>query len=317
MSSSLPSQKSASAAAAPTNQASFEFTKRKRWADLLISELADTCIFILSSTLKIYYCNPAVNDLLGWKEGDLVDHDFTDLVNPDDQAIFRASFEESLGGNKELLSYVRLKCGTPATTYPFMPMKEVLFEVKGYPRFAVENNPASGCQCFFAMAKPYMSRNMTMLNTLMELQLENEHLQTKLTALKSKQHTTAPPSLYSTSSALFTQQRQQADNSSPYYLGSDPVKTPIKSTFDSSALSINPGDDIDTEEGQKKKKLKKMHPTEQYVCVTCGRTDSPEWRKGPLGPKTLCNACGLRWAKQMRKTDDPGEASTGAVTEAS
>ncbi len=26
-----------------------------------------------------------------------------------------------------------------------------------------------------------------------------------------------------------------------------------------------------------------------HVCVTCGRTDSPEWRKGPLGPKTLCN----------------------------
>jgi hypothetical protein len=28
-----------------------------------------------------------------------------------------------------------------------------------------------------------------------------------------------------------------------------------------------------------------------HVCVTCGRTDSPEWRKGPLGPKTLCNVC--------------------------
>ena len=39
----------------------------------------------------------------------------------------------------------------------------------------------------------------------------------------------------------------------------------------------------------------------QHVCVTCGRTDSPEWRKGPKGPKTLCNACGLRWAKQVRK----------------
>jgi hypothetical protein len=28
------------------------------------------------------------------------------------------------------------------------------------------------------------------------------------------------------------------------------------------------------------------------VCRDCGRTDSPEWRKGPEGPKTLCNACG-------------------------
>ena len=29
------------------------------------------------------------------------------------------------------------------------------------------------------------------------------------------------------------------------------------------------------------------------VCRDCGRTDSPEWRKGPEGPKTLCNACGM------------------------
>jgi len=26
--------------------------------------------------------------------------------------------------------------------------------------------------------------------------------------------------------------------------------------------------------------------------------------KGPAGPKTLCNACGLRWAKQVRKVDE-------------
>lgn len=41
-----------------------------------------------------------------------------------------------------------------------------------------------------------------------------------------------------------------------------------------------------------------------HVCVTCGRTDSPEWRKGPLGPKTLCNvifktlADLCRWSQQ-------------------
>jgi len=25
--------------------------------------------------------------------------------------------------------------------------------------------------------------------------------------------------------------------------------------------------------------MRKSHNAEQYVCVTCGRTDSPEWRK--------------------------------------
>lgn len=32
-----------------------------------------------------------------------------------------------------------------------------------------------------------------------------------------------------------------------------------------------------------------------------GTLESPEWRKGPGGPKTLCNACGLRWAKKEKK----------------
>ncbi|KAL6583244.1 hypothetical protein OROMI_005322 [Orobanche minor] len=29
-------------------------------------------------------------------------------------------------------------------------------------------------------------------------------------------------------------------------------------------------------------------------CAHCGITKTPQWRAGPLGPKTLCNACGVR-----------------------
>jgi hypothetical protein len=61
------------------------------------------------------------------------------------------------------------------------------------------------------------------------------------------------------------------------------------------------------EEESAKKKAKRRHVGEQFVCRTCGRTDSPEWRKGPQGPKTLCNACGLRWAKLVRKGGEDGE----------
>lgn len=39
----------------------------------------------------------------------------------------------------------------------------------------------------------------------------------------------------------------------------------------------------------------------KYVCDECRVSESPEWRKGPKGPKTLCNACGLRWAKKTKK----------------
>ncbi|BGP24549.1 white collar 1 protein [Rhodotorula toruloides] len=53
---------------------------------------------------------------------------------------------------------------------------------------------------------------------------------------------------------------------------------------------------------KKKKALHAKAPppkagTGQRSCANCGRTSSAEWRSGPTGPKTLCNACGLRWSK--------------------
>jgi hypothetical protein len=31
------------------------------------------------------------------------------------------------------------------------------------------------------------------------------------------------------------------------------------------------------------------------ACAHCGSRETPMWRDGPVGPKTLCNACGIRW----------------------
>lgn len=37
------------------------------------------------------------------------------------------------------------------------------------------------------------------------------------------------------------------------------------------------------------------------VCHSCGNSDTPEWRRGPDGARTLCNACGLHFAKLVRR----------------
>lgn len=59
----------------------FEFPKRKRWADLLLTELVDDVAFVLSPSYKIMYCGTAVTELLGWKDIGLSDLDFLDLVS--------------------------------------------------------------------------------------------------------------------------------------------------------------------------------------------------------------------------------------------
>lgn len=49
-------------------------------------------------------------------------------------------------------------------------------------------------------------------------------------------------------------------------------------------------------------------------CANCGRTDSPEWRVGPSGQRSLCNACGLRWAKATRTANARQNSNTGSST---
>lgn len=44
-------------------------------------------------------------------------------------------------------------------------------------------------------------------------------------------------------------------------------------------------------------------------CVHCHNTETPLWRTGPDGPKTLCNACGVRFkkGKLVLYKDDAGK----------
>lgn len=52
----------------------------------------------------------------------------------------------------------------------------------------------------------------------------------------------------------------------------------------------------------KKKKVKtnpasetNQNPQTVRKCMHCEITKTPQWRSGPMGPKTLCNACGVRF----------------------
>lgn len=42
-------------------------------------------------------------------------------------------------------------------------------------------------------------------------------------------------------------------------------------------------------------------PRRPKRCVECCTTKTPEWRNGPEGPRSLCNVCGLLYAKYLRE----------------
>ncbi|WEW59126.1 hypothetical protein PRK78_004595 [Emydomyces testavorans] len=48
-------------------------------------------------------------------------------------------------------------------------------------------------------------------------------------------------------------------------------------------------------------KKRRGKPAPPGRCHSCSRSETPEWRRGPDGARTLCNACGLHYAKLTRK----------------
>jgi len=45
-------------------------------------------------------------------------------------------------------------------------------------------------------------------------------------------------------------------------------------------------------------------------CHSCNIAETPEWRRGPDGARTLCNACGLHYAKVSKKQKQAQEEAT-------
>ncbi|GAC93542.1 hypothetical protein PHSY_001107 [Pseudozyma hubeiensis SY62] len=230
----------------------------------------------------------------------------------------------------------------------------------------------SQLQCFFCSARPYPSKNTSMLDSFLELKLENE----KLRLLIADMDLTGPENEHDRNSfaaayhpdllkqelenetmaggwahpvnpmfgaaavgpdgrILPTQPVQQrpGHSSRQNSIGSHPTSPLMRgnSARDDvlTGLGVSAGDDSDDEAAgmlgnangvgadgtgnaadDARRKKKPKQDDGDHVCTDCGRVDSPEWRKGPLGPKTLCNACGLRWAKKIkRKGGDPNMAA--------
>lgn len=175
---SITSKLPVSAQAPPT----FEFMRRKRWADLLINELSEGIIFVLSHSGKVLFCSHSVYELLGWRDEELVDRDIFDwmqralirpigltfigltivcLITEADRDTFRACLSDCSLSDRDMQAYARLSCkpDQPLLMIAAPSPPSVLFEFLARPHIVPgEHIP----RCIFAVAKPTPSRNTAM-----------------------------------------------------------------------------------------------------------------------------------------------------------
>ncbi|PPQ98850.1 hypothetical protein CVT24_003403 [Panaeolus cyanescens] len=357
----------------PADSSSFDFSKRKRWQDLLIAELDNAYPLILSREGKIAYCTPVLATRLGWKSSELLNLDFGSLLDSEDQTYFQAAFNETILEDHDSFEIVvRLKSGKEQglISEKNLSLKLKCSAIQNYGPFEQSTSNQSGgaglgetrssCEFALLIAMPFFSKNTETLHPVVDLnaqiirhveriaELRNYLPPDTLSKLLNPGSGSQTASMYATSSLhtdslesgsafKVTQALSNVASASghawkPLDAPSIQLPTVLSGSFgdlhfgeedmdvDKMPFSYEPthpasfnldNDSVtQSEEGSKKKKLKRTQAgVDLHVCITCGRTDSPEWRKGPQGPKTLCNACGLRWAKQVRKKKDKATSS--------
>lgn len=69
-------------------------------------------------------------------------------------------------------------------------------------------------------------------------------------------------------------------------------------------------DELSTQEEKPVRRRGKKRKKPPTICLECGVGETPEWRRGPQGPRTLCNACGLRYAKRKKRKQQQIEKET-------
>ena len=339
-----------------------DFTKRRNWSQRVLEELKDF-LHILTPDGRILYVSSSSKHLTGYSSGELIGKFIADFIHTDDSGIFVREFNESIASGHPLRFFYRFRKVDGTYT---------IFESHGHPHLTSDaaafgpHNAARFCRGFFMMARPYPTKNASLLDSFLEHKIENERLTKRIADLRREEqeefeaqqrhfqkkqngHASVTPSNSQTESATpgsasmtstqsndykgmppqakptvsntaLTQQNLDEANASSKpdsindkmarYEGATHIETIEMltglryrdgersqgiSTGDASPALIR-GDagiaipvDKDNRLGDKKKKLK---VADEYVCTDCGTLDSPEWRKGPTGPKTLCNACG-------------------------
>ena len=342
-----------------------DFTKRRNWSQRVLEELKDF-LHILTPDGRILYVSSSGKSLTGYDPGELVGKFIVDFIHADDSGIFVREFNESIASGHPLRFFYRFRKADDTYT---------IFESHGHPHLTSDaaafgpHNAAGFCRGFFMMARPYPTKNASLLDSFLEHKIENERLTKRIADLRreeqeeleaqqrhfqkkqdghgsitpSNSQTTEgatpgsasmtsaqsndynampPPAKPSISNTALTQQNLDEANASSKpdsindkmaryegatHIDSIEMLTGLRYRDGERSQGISTGDaspalirgdagiaipvDKDSRIGDKKKKLK---VADEYVCTDCGTLDSPEWRKGPTGPKTLCNACGRK-----------------------
>ncbi|CEP08579.1 hypothetical protein [Parasitella parasitica] len=321
------------------NSSVSEFTRRKNWSTSILDCLRDV-VHVLNNDLRFVYCSAASSEFLGYKPSELVNHAFTEYLHVDDIDMFVREFRNCKTSTQTFKCSYRFlrkdgKYTTLETNGTFY--RDCLF---GNARKVPSDN-ARSIDLFLdlKMENELLQKKLALLKNQHH---QRETSANSDQTISSTSMTTGndegddssddfddynisanAPNVYTLgvnssydineSLALFTGLRYDlGERSSGISLGLEggQLTNVDVDKIMSNPIIVSNNDEKPMERTKSfsdkprpSKKKRVDNPEVPKICTDCGTTDAPEWRRGPSGPKTLCNACGLRWSKTKKKLE--------------
>ncbi|SAM09093.1 hypothetical protein [Absidia glauca] len=100
-----------------------------------------------------------------------------------------------------------------------------------------------------------------------------------------------------------TQPPSPVDLSSSYSRISSPSPSSGSSSYSPTLPSSYLPQTSENDKRRSPPKSWRIRPHEKKLCESCHTSQSPEWRRGPSGHRTLCNACGLRYSRSLARQE--------------
>lgn len=146
-------------------------TSQKNWSERVLHDITGL-LYVLSPFGKILYCSESSLQLIGYQSNELVGRLLTDFLHVDDLNLFTNNFQYALNSMSRVKVHYRIKCKD--NSY-------ILLETIGQTK-----QDASGYS-FLAISQPYISRSNGLLDSFLEIKMENEVLKKRLNELMSLQ----------------------------------------------------------------------------------------------------------------------------------
>ena len=295
-----------------TTDSSFGSDGTAGYGDAALVETLRDLTYVIDPTGNVTYCSAAITDTFGYHKNEILGQGIASILHPEDVQGYADAFNASIITMRDFSHYHRLKCRDG---------EFVLVETLGRPiydegRLSIDSqgNTMPMCKCLMMSTRPYPSRAAMSAGEFYELKTEQDQLRLDLRAngmneVDTDMRLKQPKQRLN----MFDRRNSAIGAESPF---ADPAETLQRmlaeaqerpmlapALTDGSPFYEVPIGHVQPSPATRKKPRRVKSDQEALVCADCRTTDSPEWRKGPLGAKSLCNACGLRYAKRIRKSE--------------